>query len=254
MLDVPGFLYQWYKNGAALVGETMPQLSQMYGNGTYEVRMEEPGVDCRVSEAFNYVEPDRTHVQPLTICEGEEIRFGPQWLSQSGSYIDTFKTDLGCDSIVRLELVVNVDEPDTQRVKVYPGEAHRVGTIDYYNPGQYSPTLVNQYGCDSTVYVELSFYDLFPPTGFTPNGDGVNDFFTLFGNEDLISIELFQVFNRWGKLVFEGRGWAPNDPTTGWDGFTGGKPAPEGVYVYRSSLLYEDGKTRITSGSFTLIR
>jgi gliding motility-associated-like protein len=65
------------------------------------------------------------------------------------------------------------------------------------------------------------------PTGFTPNGDGKNDFFEIRGIENY-SDNVLVVYNRWGSKVYEKSGYA-ND----WEG-TGdsGQPLPEGTYFY----------------------
>ena len=65
------------------------------------------------------------------------------------------------------------------------------------------------------------------PTGFTPNGDGVNDVFTVLNPDDFDDLEL-RVHARWGDLVYTERG----DVLVGWDGTYRGERAPMAVYVY----------------------
>lgn len=71
------------------------------------------------------------------------------------------------------------------------------------------------------------FYDL--PNTFTPNGDGLNDFFTPCLIRRYIKSIDFKVTNRWGQVVFE-----TNDPAINWDGKdqNTGLDLPEGVYFY----------------------
>jgi gliding motility-associated-like protein len=87
------------------------------------------------------------------------------------------------------------------------------------------------------------------PNAFTPNGDGKNDYlYPLNGN--LASNLEFQVYNRYGQLVFETRDWSRK-----WDGTIGGKPQPTGTYVWM--LHYTDGasgKSFFLRGSSVLIR
>ncbi len=66
------------------------------------------------------------------------------------------------------------------------------------------------------------------PTAFTPNGDGKNDVWEIFG-EDFTKLDL-RVYNRWGELVF-----ISNNQNKMWDGNVGGKSAPAGVYVWTVS-------------------
>jgi gliding motility-associated-like protein len=88
---------------------------------------------------------------------------------------------------------------------------------------------------------------LFVPTAFTPNGDGLNDYFSSFGE----FVEFFQmdVYDRWGKLLFRS-----NDVHVGWDGTENGVVTPEGVYVYKVEVRGYEGTVMKKEGSVTLIR
>jgi gliding motility-associated-like protein len=68
--------------------------------------------------------------------------------------------------------------------------------------------------CDSHLYI---------PTAFSPNGDGQNDRFEWQGQQ--VAMRRFQVFNRWGGLVFE-------STTDFWDGTANGEPVSPGSYTY----------------------
>ncbi|MEM6771036.1 MAG: gliding motility-associated C-terminal domain-containing protein, partial [Bacteroidota bacterium] len=92
---------------------------------------------------------------------------------------------------------------------------------------------------------------LYLPTAFSPNGDGVNDRFRAFPDTDrcrLITDYQLTVYNRWGGLVYEG-----TTPTDGWDGLIAGRAAGPGYYVY--ALRYFNGLDTVErSGGFTLVR
>ncbi|MEM9822867.1 MAG: gliding motility-associated C-terminal domain-containing protein, partial [Bacteroidota bacterium] len=77
-------------------------------------------------------------------------------------------------------------------------------------------------------------------SGFSPNGDGVNDFFQIRGIERFPNNSVL-VFNRWGNEVFRSRGYT-NDQ--GWDGRWEGKDLPDGTYFY----VIEDGEGNQYSG------
>jgi len=86
------------------------------------------------------------------------------------------------------------------------------------------------------------------PNAFTPNGDANNDRFELPGL--FLSTTHFQVFNRWGKLIYES-----HNLEDGWDGTDQqGEPAPEGVYVYRVEGVGYSGKPLSKRGSIMLLR
>jgi gliding motility-associated-like protein len=92
------------------------------------------------------------------------------------------------------------------------------------------------------------------PNAFTPNGDGENDKFKP-RNTRYISKVTFQVFNRWGQLVFE-----TTDPQLNWDGTNQkGTDLAEGTYFYKCSVFEErvTGEVlnpKILSGYIELLR
>jgi gliding motility-associated-like protein len=85
------------------------------------------------------------------------------------------------------------------------------------------------------------------PTGFSPNGDGNNDIFNIYGTANATSYEL-EVYNRWGEMIFHS-----NDKANGWDGTFNGVPVPVGVYAYRYDIMV-DNKPYKSKGSITLLR
>lgn len=88
---------------------------------------------------------------------------------------------------------------------------------------------------------------LYAPTGFTPNGDGNNEFFELKGL--YIADYNLKIFDRWGALIFES-----NDLGTHWDGTWRGKKCQEGVYVWLATGRGFDGTEITLRGTATLIR
>jgi gliding motility-associated-like protein len=57
------------------------------------------------------------------------------------------------------------------------------------------------------------------------------------------------IFNRWGEKMFE-----TTDLSKGWDGNYLGKPAQDGVYVYKMIVTSLEDKVFQYNGTFTLIR
>ncbi len=88
-------------------------------------------------------------------------------------------------------------------------------------------------------------------TAFTPNGDGVNDYFNprLYMGEGLKTFNM-KIYNRWGELIFE----ATSIDGRGWDGKYNNVPQPEGVYVYVIDAEFIDGKKVNDRGNITLLR
>ena len=79
--------------------------------------------------------------------------------------------------------------------------------------------------------------DIFPKF-FTPNGDGINDFFTIKGIQNFPNNDL-QIFNRWGTRVFRQKGYKNK-----WDGSYDNQQLPDGTYFY----LFKDGSGTNYSG------
>jgi gliding motility-associated-like protein len=85
---------------------------------------------------------------------------------------------------------------------------------------------------------------------FTPNGDGANDFFEVFGNKEAWKQFEVQVFNRWGEKVYES-----NDMNFKWDGIYKGVGLMPAVFVYQVRVVYLDNYTdQLYKGSVTLVR
>lgn len=246
--------YQWYKDGIALRGETFSRMSSLYGDGLYQVRIESPNLGCRIAKGFQFIYPNPGSVEEVRLCEGDAFFFNGQDRYTEGIYRDTLQSVDGCDSIVQLNLNVFSNTGDTVDAKVFPGEYYYVEKHRFLNEGTYKVELKSSLGCDSTILLNLEHYSLFAPNAFSPNNDGINDHYSIGGGEELVSISNFRVFNRWGHLMYEGNSLVPNDFNVGWDGWTKGRAAPEGVYVYLANLIYEDGIERVATGTFTLFR
>jgi len=117
-------------------------------------------------------------------------------------------------------------------------------------------TLTDSNGCRivlSTTLVVRINRDLFVPNVFSPNGDGVNDFVTVYGEPGL-QIEELAVFSRWGELLFETSDVPAGAPEQGWNGKVAGEELMPGVYVFRASVRYLDGVEEIVIGDVTLVK
>jgi gliding motility-associated-like protein len=89
---------------------------------------------------------------------------------------------------------------------------------------------------------------LFVPNGFTPNGDGLNDYLKML-SVGYAKINYFRVFNRWGEKVFE-----TNEIGKGWDGRYKNQMADVGTYFWTLSVNNRFGKEEMIKGDVTLIR
>ncbi len=106
---------------------------------------------------------------------------------------------------------------------------------------------------DSIVVTVTTDREVFAPNAFSPNGDGVNDFFTIYAKGPVI-IKRLEIFNRWGDLVFIGEGMDTNNEQLGWDGFFKNERMNTGVYIWQAELEFLDGVVERKFGDVLLVR
>ena len=244
--------YQWYRNGIALVGETASKLNVSYGEGEYQVRvLNEEG--CKITKAYNHFIPTFETELNEFICKGETYKLGPQSLDLTGNYSATFQSVDGCDSIVSLNLEVVEQSLTEVQAKIFKGDAYEVGNRQFKESGYHQARLNSYIGCDSLVNLELAYFKIYTPTAFSPNGDGINDYFNVTGEPDLESILSLKVFSKWGELIYEGNNLDPHNLNQGWNGRLEGKSLSNGVYIYTANIKMVDGQERLISGELMLL-
>ncbi len=130
----------------------------------------------------------------------------------------------------------------------------------YAGPEQttsYTLTATDESGCTASaevfVFVNTQI-QVYAPNAFSPDGDGNNDFFTLYGGAQLAEILSLQVFDRWGNLMFDGKGLAPNEEKLGWDGTFRGEEMDPGVYVFRAEIRLLNDNMEMLNGEVVLLR
>jgi gliding motility-associated-like protein len=139
-----------------------------------------------------------------------------------------------------------VDCPGCQQVTVAP-----VATSTY------SVTVADSLGCQASdevqVVVEKNF-NVYIPNAFSPDFNGINDHFTIYGGRHLVRIRELHIFDRWGEPVFTYFNFPPNDPAYGWDGTYRGEKMDPAVFVYFAVLEFVDGSTKLVKGDVSLMR
>lgn len=242
----PNFSYQWYKAGIALLGETDAQLSQIYGEGTYQLRIiNKLTQECRISDEFYFEIPIIINEIFETICEGDNLLYNGDIIEEAGIYEYTLTSVNGCDSIVKLNVEKQTPQIDTLRIQKLQGETYSIGNSNFRNEGEYHINLATADNCDSTVVLYLENIKVFIPNVFSPNGDSINDYFeVLTSGDDLLTKEM-SIFDRWGNLLYLGDKW---------DGRFKNELVNSGVYFYLIKLINNDGQELIFSNSFTLTR
>ncbi len=115
----------------------------------------------------------------------------------------------------------------------------------------YTITMMTPDGCKdsttSTITIKVNCGEYFIPTIFSPNGDGQNDVFKIYG-KCIVGVDL-KIFNRWGEKVFESY-----DQELGWDGFHKGQLVSSDSYYYYAKISFEDGTFVQEKGSINVVR
>jgi gliding motility-associated-like protein len=121
----------------------------------------------------------------------------------------------------------------------------------------YSILVTDSNNCTDTASVLINTIcnegNYFLPNTFSPNGDGVNDYFYPRGS-GLYNIQSLTIFNRWGQIVFQRKNFPANSETMGWDGTFNGKPAPMDAYVYIAEVICNNAQVVVLHGNVTLVR
>ncbi|MES2780527.1 MAG: PKD domain-containing protein [Bacteroidota bacterium] len=140
--------------------------------------------------------------------------------------------------------------------RTYFTDSSRESGYTFPDEGKYSVTLIamSKDGClHSLTRPELVHVikggKLYVGSAFTPNNDGVNDKFKPYLQGVLDDEYLFEVYDRWGSLVF-----STNDKNGSWDGTFAGQPSTTGVFVWIVKGRYVGNFSFTEKGNVTLIR
>ncbi len=119
---------------------------------------------------------------------------------------------------------------------------------------KYTVTVTNEDGCTATAATQVRVdrkRNLYAPNIFSPNGDGKNDYFTLFA-KGVVKIHNLAIFDRWGNQLFSAKDIQPNDELAGWNGIFQGKLLNPAVFVWHAVVEFIDGEKETFFGDITL--
>ena len=99
----------------------------------------------------------------------------------------------------------------------------------------------------NTVSVEKP-YALYAPNAFSPDSDGINDFFKISG-QGILDFQI-EIYNRWGQMVYKS-----DDLSKGWNGTFKGENLPTGSYIYKIKTIKNgNGEELVKTGTVALVR
>jgi gliding motility-associated-like protein len=225
--------FQWLRDNQPVSGETGPSY-KVSEAGMYEVaaRTDEGCVDTsRKVKVDVYPLPDASieSVSENNICAGDTVTL---IAAEGERYIYQWSPE----KFFRL-----FSGSDGKEVK---------GIIEYTT--QVGLTVFNKWGCqssDSILVATRPCCEVFVPDAFSPNSDGNNDYFQPALQPGQIIVTM-QVFNRWGKLVYNNK-----DIKKGWNGkYESGDEAMLDTYMYLVRYTCSDGHNYEKKGDIVLIR
>lgn len=166
--------------------------------------------------------------------------------------------NLGDDILICLEdkidTIVTVRAETGSNATILWNTGSTAKSIQVTEPGTYSVT-VSDRGCSGSDTIEVSKVlcdcELDYPNAFTPNGDGLNDYFLPFDISCPMDEYRLSVYDRFGKRVF-----TTENAHQGWDGTDNGTPLKVGVYFFYAKYKPDGVKSKVkhAKGDVTLIR
>jgi len=219
---------QEYQGSPLLIGLTA---------GTYDVYVRDEG-GCTLFERTMVTQPEQFVIDAgpsiTRIDRGDSLQLQADIFGAQGQVLYEWYAPFG-DNLSCLSCPDPVAFPDN--------------TISYEVIG------IDSVGCEASDRIQVivdKVRFVVVPTGFSPNGDGENDQLLVHGKDGTL-IERFQVYDRWGELVFQREDFDVNDPA-GWDGLFRGQDAPTGVYIWYMEVQYPDESEEVLRGQTALIR
>jgi gliding motility-associated-like protein len=214
-------IFQWYKGNGKKMDEIPGEIADTYlagEAGQYAVDyIGENGCRSAISNSLTITEHP-VPKQPEIISSQSNLYAGldynllvkyPEAAEQYGWYKNTLYTDV-------------------------EGTTFPIKNLSYIDTGTYTVKVVNRQGCyvwSEAYMLNLSKAELFVPNIFTPNGDGVNDYFQIIGLDDFAENKL-EIVNKYGKVVFSQKNYHNT-----WNG----DGLPNDIYYYTLELKRQDG-------------
>ncbi|HQX44219.1 MAG TPA: gliding motility-associated C-terminal domain-containing protein, partial [Saprospiraceae bacterium] len=113
------------------------------------------------------------------------------------------------------------------------------------NDINYSLKTISVDGCADSLLIRIKVLknrNVFAPNVFSPNDDQINDWFKLFGSNQIRKVEYLKIFDRWGGMVYQNKNFDFYQESQWWNGKVNEQLALPGVYVWISEIVFLDGE------------
>lgn len=219
--------YEWFVNGSLVSTGTDPlfQTTDLQ-NGDEVSAIIYCGGGCPVTQSSNVIE-----INVITV----DVTAGPDHIITSGQTVQLTGSTSG--QVVGWSPSGSLSDPLVENPFATPA------TTTTYT---FSVTDGVCISTDEVTVIVVS--EVYPTNTITPNGDDINDFWEISNIERFPDCEI-SIYDRWGQLVYETRGYTDDKR---WDGTKNGKKLNEGVYFYVINL--NNGSEKVFRGTITLIR
>jgi gliding motility-associated-like protein len=148
--------------------------------------------------------------------------------------------------------LIRWDFGDSTNISTEPNPRHTYGAPGSYMVVMYTET---EHGCWDRDTLEIGIVEdikIFVPNAFSPNGDGLNECFSIGGTTgDIIDVFQVIIYNRWGSLVYES---PVTNPDCIWDGKDmSGNPVTGDTYIFRIFGQNFRGAKKVYEGMVTVV-
>jgi gliding motility-associated-like protein len=230
--------YKWIFENAdntfdTINGSSVIQYNFSKGEKSYLVKLEVGNTKGCISTDSEYVNiyttPSALPVHDTTIAYGYSYQIEPDLSGINGFSNYTWSPTIGLDNPFIANPVINYNQDITYHVSIK-----------------------SQLNCVRKDSLHITYFkgpDVYVPSAFTPNNDGINDILHI-KIVGMKSLDYFIIYNRFGQKVFEEH----NENKSGWNGNIKNMPAPKGVYVWQVKATDVNNKPFIKKGTLILIR
>lgn len=225
--DINSINVKWINSNGQVISTA--QFSNNLPAGNYTVEIDAYGncVETHEIEIFGFGEDIISHVDTITVERNEVIKLQANMTGHENYLIEWIAHEaLSCTTCNRPEFTSGYNE-----------------RFSYY--------LISPEGCKvkKEILVMVIVRDpYFAPSAFSPNNDGMNDYYKIHTRSDVHPTSDLKIFDRWGSLIHE-----EDADSQGWDGKSFGQAIQKGIFVFLQEFEDELGEKYIAKGSITVL-